>query len=141
MRIVSKVTTLLLAAGVAGLFSLFSASVLAHSTLTASSPGNQSTVVSPETLELTFNEGVRMLRLTLVHGASHNIEFGFQPSTEAKNTYIYDLPMLMMGAHTVNWTAIGSDGHPNNGTFIFTVGTEGAQATTEANSAAGHHHH
>ncbi|MDO9519251.1 MAG: copper resistance protein CopC [Pseudohongiella sp.] len=141
MRIVSRIKTLLLAAGVAGLFSLFSASVLAHSSLTASSPGNQSTVVSPEKLELTFNEGVRMLRLTLVHGASHNIEFGFAPSTEATNTYSYELPMLMMGAHTVNWTVIGSDGHPVNGTFIFTVSADGEEASVQSHSGAGHHHH
>lgn len=141
MRSVSRIRTLLKAAGAVAVFSLFSTVALAHSTLTASLPGNQSVVAAPEKLELTFNEGVRVLRLTLVHGASHNIEFGFEPSTEAATTVSYELPMLMQGEHTVNWTVIGSDGHPNNGKFIFTVGAEGEAATMQTNNDAGHHQH
>lgn len=141
MRIVLRIKTLLLAASAVAMFSLFSTSALAHVTLTASSPGNQSVVADAEKLELTFNEGVRVLRLTLVHGASHNIEFGFEPSTEPTATVSYELPMLMQGEHTVNWTVIGSDGHPNNGTFIFTVGSEGEAAAVQTNNDAGHAHH
>lgn len=141
MRIVSGIKRLFVVAGVMAVISLMSTTAMAHSSMTASSPGNQSVVTSPEALELTFNEGVRMLRLTLVHGASHNIEFGFQPSTEATNTYSYELPMLMMGAHTVNWTVIGSDGHPVNGSFTFTVSADGEAASAQSNTDAGHHHH
>lgn len=141
MRMVSTIKTFLMAASMMAVFSLLSTQALAHSSMTASSPGNEATVAAPEKLELTFNEGVRMLRLTLVHGASHNIEFGFEPSTEATTTFGYDLPMLMMGAHTVNWTVIGSDGHPVNGTFTFTVSADGEAAAVQTNTDAGHHHH
>jgi methionine-rich copper-binding protein CopC len=91
-------------------------------------PGDKATVTAPEKLELTFNEPVRVLRLTVVHGAAHQIEFGFTPSTEPTQTLSYELPVMMMGAHTVNWTVIGSDGHTVNGTFGFTVSAEGAPA-------------
>lgn len=141
MRIVSGIKTLLTAAGMLAVISLLSTQALAHSSMTASSPGNQSVVASPEKLELTFNEGVRMLRLSLVHGASHNIEFGFAPSTETATTVSYDLPPLMLGEHTVNWTVIGSDGHPVNGKFMFTVSADGDAATVQTNNDAGHHHH
>ncbi|MBU2098512.1 MAG: copper resistance protein CopC [Gammaproteobacteria bacterium] len=141
MRIVSGIKNLLMAAAAVAALGLYSTTALAHSSMTASSPGNESVVVSPETLELTFNEGIRMLRLSLVHGASHNIEFGFQPSTETATTVSYELPMLMMGEHTVNWTVIGSDGHPVNGSFKFTVSADGEAATVQSNSDAGHHHH
>lgn len=140
MRIVSRIKTLLMAASVIAMFGLLSGNVFAHSSMTASSPGNQAVVASPEKLELTFNEGVRMLRLSLVHGASHNIEFGFTPTTEAANTVSYELPTLMLGEHTVNWTVIGSDGHPVNGSFKFTVSADGEAATAQTNSDAGHHH-
>lgn len=141
MRIVSRIKTLLTTAFAVAAISLMSSTAFAHSSLTASSPGNQSVVQSPPKLELTFNEGVRMLRLTLVHGASHNIEFGFTPSTDTAATVSYDLPALMMGEHTVNWTVIGSDGHPVNGTFKFTVSADGEAAATQSHADSGHHHH
>lgn len=140
MRIVSRIQTLVATVFAIAAMSLLTSTAFAHSTLTSSLPGNQAVVASPEKLELTFNEGVRMLRLTLVHGASHNIEFGFAPSTETAATVSYDLPMLMLGEHTVNWTVIGSDGHPTNGMFKFTVSADGEAATTQS-QAAGHHHH
>jgi hypothetical protein len=140
MRIVSTMKTFLVATGVVALCSLFSTSVLAHSSVTASIPGNQAVVASPEKLELTFNEPVRMLRLGLVHGSSHQIEFGFQPATETMATVAYELPALMMGEHTVQWTVIGSDGHPVNGSFTFTVSTEAEAAQVQSNSGASHQH-
>lgn len=141
MRIVSSLKTLLLAAGIVGLFSTFSGQALAHSSLVASLPGNEAVVSSPGTLELSFDEDVRLLRLTLVHGPSHNIEFGFEPSTAASESYSFALPALMMGAHTVNWTVIGSDSHPVNGSFSFTVSADGGEAQVQAHSHDHGHDH
>ena len=140
MKLFAGFKSLLLGAGLAGLLAMLPSAVFAHSSLTASLPGNQTVVSSPERLELTFNEGVRMLRLTLVHGASHNIEFGFQPSTDVQNSHGYALPQLMMGEHTVSWTVIGGDGHPVSGTFKFSVSPDGEAAQSQA-AGGGHHHH
>ncbi|MDP2285820.1 MAG: copper resistance protein CopC [Pseudohongiella sp.] len=142
MRLMSWFKSLMLAMGVFAALGMLSGPALAHSVLSASSPGDKSVVSAPEKLELTFNEAVRVLRLTLVHGASHEIDIGFTPSTEAAQMLSYELPMLMMGAHTVNWTVIGSDGHPVNGTFGFTVSADGAPAHqmmhSHGNSAPAH---
>lgn len=143
MRLMFWFKSLLLTIGVFAALAALSGPAMAHGTLTASMPGDKAVVAAPEKLELTFNEAVRVLRLTLVHGANHQIEFGFAPSTEATNTLSYELPMLMMGEHTVSWTVIGSDGHTVNGSFGFTVSAEGAPAHQMQHGTAPHadHHH
>ena len=114
---------------------------LAHGELSSSAPGHEAVVTSPEQLVLNFNDEVRLLRLSLVHGASHNIEFGFSPSTQAQPSFSYDLPELMMGTHTVEWTIIGSDGHTVSGTYNFVVSEGGEQAEVQEHSDTEHHHH
>ena len=120
---------------------LFSAHIFAHSSLTASLPGGGSEVSSPETLELTFNEPVRLLRLTLVHGPSHNIDFGFAAQTAPHESFTYNLPTLMTGEHTVTWTVIGSDGHTVTGSFGFSVNPQAGAAEMQTHSHGEHHHH
>jgi copper resistance protein C len=139
MKLIALIKKLVLGAGLAGVLATVPTLVLAHSALTASLPGNEAVVSSSEKLELTFNEDVRMLRLTLVHGPSHNIEFGFQPSTAAAKTFSYDLPVLMLGEHTVSWTVIGADGHTVSGDYKFSVSADGAAAATQAHEH-GHGH-
>ena len=115
---------------------------LAHSTLTASMPGADSEVSSPEALTLTFNEPVRLLRLTLVHGAAHEMDIGFEAVTTASTEFSFDLPELMIGEHTVNWTIIGSDGHTVSNSFGFTVNQGAGEAQMQEHShGEGHHHH
>ena len=144
MKLIAFMKKLVVGAGLAGMLAMLPSAVLAHSALTASLPGNEAVVSSPEKLELTFNEDVRMLRLTLVHGASHNIDFAFQPSTAAAKTFSYNLPALMLGEHTVSWTIIGADGHTVSGDFKFSVSADGATAETQSHGhshGGGHHHH
>lgn len=145
MRLNTWFKSLLMTIAVVAGSAAFSGTVLAHSVLNSSMPGDTAVVSAPEKLELTFNEAVRVLRLTLVHGAAHQIEFGFAPSTEPTQTLSYDLPMMMMGAHTVSWTVIGSDGHTVSGSFGFTVSAEGAPAQQMMHShgtpAETPHHH
>lgn len=145
MRLKSMFKSWVLAISAVVLLGSVSGAVLAHGALSSSLPGDKAVVTAPEKLELTFNEAVRVLRLTLVHGTAHQIEFGFAPSTEPTQTLSYDLPMMMMGAHTVNWTVIGSDGHTVNGSFGFTVSADGAPAqpmmhSHEAPAQTPHHH-
>jgi len=125
---------------IATLFMVPTASVFAHSSLTASSPGHETVVASPDTLMLRFNEQVRLLRVTLVHGPSHNINFGFAASTTAQQEFSYELPMLMLGEHTVNWTVIGADGHTVSNSFKFTVSNDGAEAQVQTHQGNHHQH-
>lgn len=114
-------------------------SALAHSSLTASSPGHEAVVMSPEALMLRFNEQVRLLRATLVHQPSHNIDFGSADSTAAQQEFSYELPLLMLGEHTVTWTVIGADGHTVSNSFSFTVSNDGAEADMQTHQD-GHQH-
>lgn len=124
----------------AGILVLASAGAMAHSSLTASLPGDATVVAAPQTLELTFNEEVRALRVTLMHGEQHEIDFGFSPNTTPQSSLSYDLPALMNGAHTVNWTVIGTDGHTVNGNFGFTISPDGEEATLQEQDDHHHHH-
>lgn len=137
MKMLSWMKALLLAAVVM----VPAAKALAHGELSSSAPGHESVVVSPEQLVLNFSDEVRLLRLALVHGASHNIDFGFSPSTEAQRTFTHDLPDLMLGTHTVNWTIIGTDGHTVSGSFNFVVSEGGEQAEVQEHTQNDHHHH
>jgi methionine-rich copper-binding protein CopC len=114
---------------------------LAHGELSSSAPGHEAVVAAPEELVLNFSDDVRLLRLALVHGASHNIDVGFSPSTEAQRSFSHELPALMIGAHTVNWTVIGSDGHTVSGSFNFAVSDGGEQADVQEHSHNDHHQH
>jgi copper resistance protein C len=125
---------------IAAVFMVPTASVFAHSALTASSPGHETVVASPDTLMLRFNEQVRLLRVTLVHGPSHNIDFGFVATTTAQQEFSYELPMLMLGEHSVNWTVIGADGHTVSNSFKFTVSNDGAEAEVQTHQGDHHHH-
>lgn len=139
MRSMMFVSTWIKSLVMAAVFLVPASSVFAHSALTASSPGHEAVVASPDTLMLRFNEQVRLLRVALVHGPSHNIDFGFVATTTAQQEFSYELPMLMQGEHTVNWTVIGADGHTVSNSFKFTVSSDGAEAEVQAHQG-GHHH-
>tara|TARA_R110002072_G_scaffold142853_1_gene288497 strand:- start:69067 stop:69501 length:435 start_codon:yes stop_codon:yes gene_type:complete len=117
----------------------FAGHAAAHTALTASVPANGSTVSSAEKLTLNFGGPVRLLRLTLVHGASHQMDIGFEAVATQQTEFSYELPALMNGAHTVNWTIIGADGHTISESFGFTV--DPAASAAHADAAASHAHH
>tara|TARA_R100001039_G_scaffold14861_1_gene8455 strand:+ start:5221 stop:5634 length:414 start_codon:yes stop_codon:yes gene_type:complete len=137
MKLLSVLKALLLAAVVM----VPAGTALAHNQLTSSAPGHEAVVTSPNQLVLNFNGDVRLLRLALVHGTSHNIDFGFSPSTAAQSTFSYELPALMTGTHTVDWTIIGTDGHTISGSFNFVVSEGGEQAEVQTHTQDEHHHH
>ena len=110
----------------------FAGHAAAHTALTASVPANGSKVSSAEKLTLNFGGPVRLLRLALVHGASHQIDIGFEAVATQQTEFSYDLPALMNGAHTVNWTIMGADGHTISESFGFTV---------DPAASAAHAHH
>lgn len=92
----------------------------AHTHLSMSSPQGDETVSSPSVLMLTFGDAVRLLRLS-VTGANGDLEIGFTPVADAQARFHVPMPVMAAGAYTVNWTAIGDDGHSVSDTFGFTV--------------------
>lgn len=107
-------------------------------------PAQSTTGVPPETMDLSFNEEVRLLKVDISSAESGEIDTGFTPSPEAASRFAVALPALEEGAYTVNWTIMGSDSHRVEGNFAFTVdpaATEVAGQNPEAASREGHAAH
>ncbi len=99
-----------------------SMSVLAHTGLTSSMPANNAMLMkSPEVIEVTFGNPVRLVSLSIANTKGEPIETAFKPSMEASDTFSYNLPMLMPSTYKVTWTIMGDDGHKMKGNFSFMV--------------------
>lgn len=117
---------------------LISGQAQAHTALVSSVPGNQATVVAPDQLVLKFGDAVRLLNVELVHGPRHVIDFGFEVPAVSHDEFGFALPELMMGQHTVTWTAIGPDGHTVSDSFTFTNAAEGSEETAGMSHSHSH---
>ena len=93
----------------------------AHTALKASTPKNGVTVATiPSDLDLIFNAEVRLIKLELM-GVGHEMPTNFEPSSEVASTYKIQTPGMHPGEFTVNWAAIGADGHTVTNSFSFVV--------------------
>ena len=100
---------------------LMPAMVQAHTALKASTPGNGVTLETiPTDLDLVFNAEVRLIKLELM-GVGHEMSTNFEPSSEVASTYKIQTPGMHPGEFTVNWAAIGADGHTVTNSFSFVV--------------------
>ena len=99
-----------------------SMSVFAHTELASSVPGNNAMLMkSPEMIEVTFADDVRLASLLVVNSKEEVIEIDFAPTMESSKTFSYDLPMLTANTYKVSWTIMGEDGHKMKGDFSFMV--------------------
>tara|TARA_B100001029_G_scaffold52479_1_gene42095 strand:- start:271 stop:642 length:372 start_codon:yes stop_codon:yes gene_type:complete len=95
--------------------------VQAHTALKESTPGDGVTISTiPSNLDLVFNAEVRLIKLELM-GAGHEMATNFEPSSEVASIYKIQTPGMHPGEFTVNWAAIGSDGHTVTNSFSFVV--------------------
>ena len=100
--------------------------VSAHTALKESSPEDGVTIASiPTDLDLVFNADVRLIKLELL-GVGHEMSTNFQPSNTAVSTYTVETPGMHPGEFTVNWAAIGADGHTVTNSFSFVIDTDAA---------------
>ena len=92
----------------------------AHTPLKGSLPAADSTVAQATAIEVDFNGPVRLVRLQVMHGAVEvPTEFAVNPEPVA--SYQVAAPNIPAGKITVEWAAIGADGHTLTDTFSFTV--------------------
>jgi methionine-rich copper-binding protein CopC len=99
-----------------------SMSVLAHTGLTSSMPANHAMLMkSPEMIEVTFDDSVRLVNLLLVNSKEETIEIDFAPTMDASETFSYALPSLTPDTYKASWTIMGEDGHKMKGDFSFMV--------------------
>jgi hypothetical protein len=96
----------------------------AHASLKSSVPAAGSTVEAPKDVSLTFNEKVEeaFSAVTLKDAAGKDVTTPKAHVDAADVTTLHvDLPALSPGVYSVQWVAVGHDGHRRTGDFKFTV--------------------
>lgn len=111
----------------------------AHGALRSATPGEGDQLsAAPRELRLTFTEAVEIavsrLRLT---GPAGPVALGpLAVSPDPANVLFGAIEgPLAAGTYTVNWQAVGADGHPVRGEYSFAIAS-GAQGLTTADPAA-----
>jgi len=93
----------------------------AHTGLIETTPENGAIIKSaPTEINLTFSADVRLIKLELM-GAGHEMPTSFEPNANAQASYTFGTPGMHPGKFTVNWAAIGADGHTLTDSFEFEV--------------------
>jgi methionine-rich copper-binding protein CopC len=120
---------------------LFASHALAHAGLENSMPAaNAHLTNSPPELRLNYESPVMLMSLTLMDNSGQVIDIHFKASSNLEKTHKLPLPTLNKGSYTLNWAAMGKDGHNVKGSFVFML--EAIQTTTqptEKNHAEMHH--
>lgn len=101
----------------------FSPVLLAHTELIASLPADkQALPQSPETLQLSFSDPVRLMRLTLRDEQGDRIALNYRPKTKPATEHRHVLPQaLTSGVYNLEWSVMASDGHSMSGEISFAV--------------------
>ena len=124
---------------------LLNGAVFAHTALKESVPAEGSVLIaSPEHLQLSFTEDVRLLRLdvvTALESAEKKVDIGFAPEATAKVEYAFSLPDLSPGNYRVDWSVMGADSHAVQGSVAFSIGTENNMPEHQEGHAVTHDSH
>lgn len=107
---------------------LATSSAFAHTGLKESTPAADATVqAAPSKIDLVFNAPVRLVKLE-VAGSGPAVKTEFKPSAEPVAAYSIPAAGLVAGSYTVNWAAIGADGHTVSNSFSFVVDPSSASS-------------
>jgi copper resistance protein C len=104
--------------------SLFAGPAMAHSVLESSTPADNATISSPETVEMTFSDSVnlRFSNVTLTGPDGARVETDKAKVSADGHTLVVPVSRpLTAGKYGVTWDALSQDGHKVNGEFSFTV--------------------
>ena len=127
------------------LLAILNGTVFAHTALKESVPAEGSLLnASPEHIQLSFTEEVRLLRLdvvTALASAEKKVDIGFAPESAAKAEYSVPLPGLTPGNYRVDWSVMGADGHAVQGSVAFSIGLEGKMPEHQEGHASTHDSH
>lgn len=102
---------------------LISISAFAHADLAKSIPAAGAEVIgSPKSIQLEFNEAVRLAQLKLHKEDGATVQIDFKMSGESSKAFTAAVQeVLNDGRYTVYWVAMGSDSHKISGNFSFQV--------------------
>lgn len=111
-------------AGVACSFLFAGSQASAHAKLESTTPAADSTVGSPQTIQVHFSEAIETklssLKLTTSDGAAVPV-MSMNDAKDPATLSIMPNATLKPGAYKVAWSAVSADGHKTQGTFGFTV--------------------
>lgn len=97
----------------------------AHASLKTSVPATNATVdASPKEIVLTFNEKIEdaFSAITVKDAAGKDVTTPkAHVDTQDGTTLHLEPPTLASGVYTIQWVAVGHDGHRRTGDFKFTV--------------------
>lgn len=100
---------------------IFQLAANAHTGLRETTPENGAVIKSaPTEINLTFSADVKLIKLELM-GVGHEMPTSFEPSSTAQASFTFATPGMHPGKFTVNWAAIGADGHTLTDSFEFEV--------------------
>lgn len=93
----------------------------AHSKAEKTTPANDAIVQSVDQIEMRFDDPMRVTAISLTgpEGAVEiTRETGLDPVLEFRALPPETMPA---GTYTVEWRGLAADGHPMQGTFVFTI--------------------
>lgn len=108
-----------------------------HATLISSEPAANSRVaVSPARVRLVYSEPIegRLARVRLVPSVGAPLVLRAAGDPRDVHAVIAPVDSLRAGSYRVEWRVVSADGHPVDGTFVFTVG-DTALGSAAASSA------
>ena len=99
-----------------------SLNALAHSKLTASTPGQGEVLeVAPETIALTFGADIRLTQVTVKHDSGETMKLLKTVPTDLKREFSMPAAIQDKGKYVLNWRGLGEDGHAMKGRFSFEI--------------------
>lgn len=104
------------------LLSSLATGALAHFKMDETTPANGAVIAAvPAEVSLHFGKKIHLTKVTLTHGADAPVDLDL--SAFGSFDTMFDLPVADRGAGTysVDWRALGADGHALTGSFSFEV--------------------
>lgn len=110
--------------GTAAFFALAVTRADAHAKLMSTTPKADSTVSSPQMIQVHFNEAIEVKLSSLKLTASDGTEIAIMSMNDAKDPSTLSImpnATLKPGVYTAAWSIVSDDGHKETGAFKFTV--------------------
>lgn len=106
----------------AALFALWVTNALAHSPLKSTSP-SEGIVLShaPEQITISFERDIRLTKVSSIHTNKQTDQLDLGDQTSFAKEFTVPLEGRGTGVYEIHWRGLGDDGHPQHGTFTFTV--------------------
>jgi len=102
--------------------SLWISTAAAHSALESTTPITEAVLATaPSTLLLTFNKGLRLVRVILTHDGQVIGPLDVCGQNGFANEHELALEGLGSGSYVIDWRGLSADRHAMNGSFGFTV--------------------